>query len=55
MDAINLAQEVAASDRSPPILLKNCFSTDDGKILGAIRREARFRLGEIHEGVGVAM
>jgi hypothetical protein len=28
-----------------PILLKNSFSTDDGKILGVIRREARFRLG----------
>jgi hypothetical protein len=28
-----------------PILLKNSFSIDDGKILGAMRREARFRLG----------
>jgi hypothetical protein len=27
------------------ILLKNSFSTDDGKILGVMRREARVRLG----------
>ena len=33
------------SVRHWPILLKNSFSTDDGKILGVIRREARFRLG----------
>jgi len=36
--------------------LKNSFSTDDGKILGVIRREARFRLrGGVHERVDVAM
>jgi hypothetical protein len=28
-----------------PILLKNSFSTDDGKILGVTRREERFGLG----------
>lgn len=28
-----------------PILLKNFFFTNDGKILGVIRREVRFRLG----------
>jgi hypothetical protein len=37
------------------ILLKNSFSTDDGKILGVMRREPRFRLGGIHERVDVAM
>jgi hypothetical protein len=32
--------------RFRPILLKNSFSTDDGKIPGAIRREARSRLAD---------
>jgi hypothetical protein len=38
-----------------PILLKNSFSTDDGKILGVIRREARSRLGGYMKGLIVAM
>ena len=33
-----------ANVRYGSILLKNSFSIDDGKILGAIRREALFRL-----------
>jgi hypothetical protein len=56
------AQTLSASGLQAPvsnvrfgsILLKNSFSTDDGKVLGVIRREARFRLG-IHERVDVAM
>jgi hypothetical protein len=37
--------------RSRPILLKNSFSNDDGKILGVIRREARSRLGGYMKGL----
>jgi hypothetical protein len=33
------------------ILLKNSFFTDDGKILGVIRREARSRLGGYMKGL----
>jgi len=40
---------------SPPILLKNSFSSIDEKIPGVIGSEARFRLGGIHERVGVAV
>jgi hypothetical protein len=35
--------------------LKNSFSTDEGKILGVIRREARSSAGGIHGRVDVAM
>jgi hypothetical protein len=48
-------QAPASNVRFGSILLKNSFSTDDGKILGVIRREARSRLGGIHERVDVAM
>jgi hypothetical protein len=37
------------------ILLKNSFSTDDGKILGVIEREARLQARGIHQRVDVAM